>query len=81
MQENKEKKPCWIVVRTSHNQKAASAIDFFHIEVSQISRHILVKYENEDQVSAICRLLVDLNIDVMEIYLSIASNCSIDPAI
>jgi len=81
MPENKHNKPIWIVVRTSHNQRAATAIDFFPIEVSQISRHILVKYENDDQISAICRLLVNLEIDIMEIYLSNSDNYGIDPAI
>lgn len=81
MPKNKDNKPTWIVVRTSHNQRAAAAIDFFPIEVSQISRYILVKYENDDQISAICRLLVDLKIDIMEIYLGKADNYIIDPAI
>jgi hypothetical protein len=39
------------------------------MEIFELEECIKIKYENCEQVPSICRLLVDANIDILEIYL------------
>jgi hypothetical protein len=62
--------PRWIVVRTESNREAAKLFFYFEIEISEMQECIKIKYENCEQVPSICRLLVDADIDILEIYLT-----------
>lgn len=68
--ENISRKLDWIVIKTNNNESAIDFIDFFKIDRSYIKEYILVEYEDADQVSSICRILVGIGIDIKEIYLS-----------
>ncbi|GAA4121422.1 hypothetical protein GCM10022250_02960 [Flavobacterium chungbukense] len=69
MRKNKND-PRWIVVRTESNREAARLFFDFEMEILKLEECIKIKYENCEQVPSICRLLVDANIDILEIYLT-----------
>jgi hypothetical protein len=64
MNENKDRS---IIVESNCNGRAAKLLDFFEVRISYLPSCIIIKYENVDQVPAICRLLVSSNIDIIRI--------------
>jgi hypothetical protein len=61
--------PRWIVLKTASNGKAAEILFFFATQLSEAGRSIMIEYESCEQVPSICRMLVDADIDIFEIYL------------
>lgn len=62
--------PRWIVVKTESNREAVRLFFDFEMEILELEECIKIKYENCEQVPSICRLLVDANIDILEIYMT-----------
>lgn len=62
------KDPSRIVLRTASNSAAAQILFFYALDVSILEDCIAVEYESCEQVASICRLLVDADIDILEIY-------------
>jgi len=61
--------PRWIVLKTASNGKAAEILFFFATHLSEAGTSIKIEYESCEQAPAICRMLVDADIDIFEIYL------------
>lgn len=60
-----------IVLKTNDNNRAKKILDFFKIDVSEVgARIIIIEYENLEQVASICRLMVEANIDIAEVFIS-----------
>lgn len=66
--EESTKDPIRIILRTASNSAAAQILFFYALDVSMLEECIAVKYESCEQVASICRMLVDADIDILEIY-------------
>lgn len=62
------KDPIRIIVRTASNSVAVKILFFYALDVSRLEECIAVEYESCDQAASICRILVDADIDIWEIY-------------
>jgi len=60
--------PLRIIVRTASNKHAAQILFFYTMDVSRLEDCIIITYESCEQVASICRMLVEENIDILEIY-------------
>jgi len=56
-----------ISINTNDNQAAAVLLDFYGAIISTEDGWIGIAYENIDQIPAICRILVEADIDVRHI--------------
>lgn len=66
--QNKFMKPV-IVLKTSDNHRAKKILNFFKMEDSDLNTQIVIQYENLEQVASVCRLMVEANIDIAEVFI------------
>lgn len=61
--------PRWIVVEVESNIEAVEVLNFFALHLTGTDGYIIIEYESCEQVPSICRLLVDADIGICQIYL------------
>lgn len=64
-----QNKSATIHIETSDNQKTFDVISSKFKEPSIINSHIIVQYQDKEQIAAICKLLVDSNINIYKMQL------------
>lgn len=56
-------------IQTNNNQKSLRTIEPQYQALSIRDEHLIVPYQGKDQIAAICRLLVNANIDIYKMHL------------
>jgi len=64
-----QNKSATIHIETSDNQKASEIISAKFQAPSLLNSHLMVHYQDKEQIAAICKLLVETNIDIYKMQL------------
>ncbi|MBX3242541.1 MAG: ABC transporter ATP-binding protein [Chitinophagaceae bacterium] len=64
-----QNKSAMIYIETSDNRKSADLIEKKYKIIDAGNSHIQLSYQNREQVAAICKLLVEMNIDIYKVQL------------
>lgn len=64
-----QNKSATIHIETSDNQKSFEIIGAKFQRTSMLNSHIMVHYQDKEQIAAICKLLVETNIDIYKMQL------------
>lgn len=60
-----------IILKTDDNRRVLDLLQSFPFIILIDADHIKIRYENIDQIPSICRLLVEANIDIQEIFTTV----------
>lgn len=64
-----QNKSSTIHIETSDNQKAFTIISEIFKDLSLLNSHLMVPYQDKEQIATICKLLVETNIDIYKMQL------------